>query len=138
MNVSVDLRSRLIFSVVTGSRNYHDSRIDQFGHSLAELVVPVRSQRGSSQTHVHYFDVVGGVIAISINPVERGQHVGNLARSGRIKNSEINNFGIWGDACVFAAPGVAIAGGGSSYEGAVTINVVNAFFSGEVLTINNT
>ena len=56
----------------------------------------------------------------------------------RIENAKIDQVSVGGDADIVSVVQAAVSCGGGSYICSVSIRIVNAVFSGEVLIVDNT
>src|SRR6185503_3353295 len=135
MNLTIDLLTRTVLSVVT-SRGYNDDpAVYESADRNAHRIVFVRVDCRHADAEIHYTDVVRR--SIRHQPVKGAEDVRHGAGAVGLQNAQVENLGPRSDADVFGFRNDAVAGGCGCYVSSVTVWIVGSAFTGEILVNND-
>ena len=90
VNLAVDFSPRAIRAFVARRRDDDDSGIRQTARGAAQRIVFVRIHGSRAETHVDDLDLISGVGAIRVNPIESGEQTRSRALALRVEHTQID------------------------------------------------
>src|SRR5258708_4700889 len=77
LNLSVDLSTTCILTVVAGSRDHHYARVNQSPRGATDWIVLVRTDRRGAEAHIDDADVV----LVFVKGIGRANRLGRICRA---------------------------------------------------------
>src|SRR5437870_979564 len=93
MNLPIYLLAAAALTVVSRSSDDHHARISHATHSLTKWIIQIRIDGRRSHTHVDDPNSIDEVI--SHHPIQSSQQVGSGTYPLRIKNTQVDQIGVW-------------------------------------------
>ena len=125
----------IVLTIVSCSRDDHDSRINQAADSPTDGIVFVRVDRGHAHAHVDHANVVGA--ADCQHDVKRVENCRNRAVPVGIQHTEIDQ--IRGRRCsaIQVCAVDVLSGSERCYVRSMAVRILSGSFTSEILAIND-